>query len=170
MKIRYRFPFWLMCALLGCTSSLLAFDRDALFDGITATNQGNFEKAIKLLRQPAEEGEQSAQFYLALAFAKSSPPERDFTQAHEWFGRAAESGHADSQYLLGMMYRRGDGVDKDPVQAFKWLTVASDAKVLRANFALGEMQRQKEITEEQAKEGTRLAREWQVARRPREEQ
>ena len=53
-----------------------------------ALNQGNYEKAQRLLQPLAEKGSAEAQYNLGFAYAQGKNPE-DLVKAREWFEKAA---------------------------------------------------------------------------------
>lgn len=58
-----------------------------------ALNQGNYEKAQRLLQPLAEKGNAEAQYNLGFSYAQGKNPE-DLVKAREWFGKAATQNKA----------------------------------------------------------------------------
>mmetsp|Transcript_7908 Transcript_7908/g.14602 ORF Transcript_7908/g.14602 Transcript_7908/m.14602 type:complete len:179 (+) Transcript_7908:388-924(+) len=76
----------------------------------------DFEKAVELFKQAADQGHAGAQFklgnvgvqlYLGVMYAKGEGAEQDFKEAVKWFRQAANQGDACAQCFLG------DGVKPD---------------------------------------------------------
>ena len=76
------------------------------------------------VRQAAEQGDATAQFNLAVMYAKGEGVPQDDPEAVRWYRLAAEQGQADAQYGLGV-YATGRGVLKDSVLAHMWSNIAS---------------------------------------------
>lgn len=82
-------------------------------------------------------------------------------EAHKWLRSAAEKGHADAMHFLGDLYLWGKGVPRDGARSYMWLTLAKthgrvyDEKFLKFIH--------REVTPEQVREGTRLAKDWMAA-------
>ena len=89
-----------------------------------ALNQGNYEKAQRLLQPLAEKGNAEAQYNLGFAYARGKNPE-DLVKAREWYEKAAAQGYAGAQYNLGLMYYSGLGGAQDSAKAREWLEKAA---------------------------------------------
>ena len=100
----------------------------------------DLEKAIFWYQQAAEQGNVTAQFFLAGCFRKGgvgvSP---NGEKAFFWFAKAALQGYADAQYCLGTCYADGTGVPKDPEKAFFWYTKAAEQGNAKSQFYLAFM-------------------------------
>lgn len=87
------------------------------------------------LRQKAEQGDPSAMFELAVAYAQGNGVDANQDLALNWFIRSAKSGHIDAMQLLGLIYFTGQlGADRNTSSSIEWYQKASDAG---SNMALG---------------------------------
>jgi len=88
-------------------------------------NQGDEERAIKLLRDAAKSGYVAARHELALRLARKA----EFTQAPqealEQLQEASSDGFWKSTVVLGVLYREGRGVPKDPETAYLQFRIAA---------------------------------------------
>ncbi|MGE5513160.1 MAG: hypothetical protein ACM31O_18165 [Bacteroidota bacterium] len=84
------------------------------------------------LRLAAARGDASAQFEVAVRFAKGKGVDQDFKQAGVWYQRAAAQGLAAAQYRLATLYERGLGVQRDTAQAKVWYLRAADQGNVKA--------------------------------------
>ena len=121
-------------ALLAMLASLVAADagrlqvrRDAVLvrQGLAAFNRHDYEKAGRLLREPAEHGYANAQALLCFMHTHGRGVPQSYRVAADWCRRSAEQGNAQGQYMLGLLYNSGHGVPENFVQAYKWLNLAA---------------------------------------------
>ena len=111
---------------------------------------------LDTVRQAAEQGDATAQFYLGNMYANGEGVPQDAAEAVRWYRLAAEQGQADAQYGLGIMYATGRGVLKDSVLAHMWSNIASAngdeaARKLRDNL-------EDDMTRAEISRATELAR------------
>lgn len=83
------------------------------------------KSAIKWLTLASEQGEISAQFNLALIYARGDGVPADQAKACHWFIRAAQHGNNDAQYATGACYQYGMGVKQDDRKALYWYKLAA---------------------------------------------
>jgi localization factor PodJL len=83
------------------------------------------------LRVAAARGDPSAQFAVALRFARVGP-QQDLAQAFLWCQRAAFKGFVPAQYRLAGLYERGLGVTSDFVRAREWYRRAAEGGHVKA--------------------------------------
>jgi uncharacterized protein len=119
---------------LNCIVPIVA---GALEDGIAAFRGGDYATAIQLLRQFAERGNPSAQFYLGFMYANARGVPKNYAEALKWYRLAADQGLASAQHNLGFMYANGWGVEQDHVEAVKWYRLASNQGYAGAQNELG---------------------------------
>ena len=81
--------------------------------------------AAQWFRRAAEQGDDSAQYNLAMLYRQGQGLARDDKAAAQWLRRAAEQGYALAQSGLGLMYATGEGVPKDTVYAYMWANIAA---------------------------------------------
>lgn len=96
-----------------------------LDDAWAAYKAGDYQKAIRLWRPLAEQGNVRAQNNLAHAHAKGLGVSQDWKAAAKWWAFAAEQGYARSQTSLGWVYHKGLGVPQDQKLAMKWTRLAA---------------------------------------------
>ncbi len=89
------------------------------------------------LRQKAEQGDASEQYYLGLAYYSGDGVPQDHKEAVKWFRLSAEQGDAVAQNFLGLTYDLGNGVPQDYKEAVKWYRLAAEQGVAEAQLILG---------------------------------
>ena len=87
-------------------------------DGAAALKAGDDQKAFRLWKRAAEQGDASAQFMVGLMYAGGSGTPEDDAKAVYWYTRAAKQGDMWAQQRLGLMYSNGKGVSKNYVRAY----------------------------------------------------
>jgi TPR repeat protein len=93
------------------------------------------------------------------AFVKPAP---DRGQAERWLLAAADRGDTQAQHLLGVLYLDAKGAGRRPAAAYKWLMLAAERGHLLSALMLRVAAAQ--FSEEERKEGERLAAEWRPIR------
>jgi TPR repeat protein len=86
--------------------------------------QGKMAEALALWREGAEQGDLTAQTYLARIYATGEGVAKDETEAVKWYRKAAERGHGAAQLNLGLMYNQGLGIEKNEAEGAKWIQKA----------------------------------------------
>jgi uncharacterized protein len=119
----------LLILLLGTSMAVLA---DTHLDncssisfevlGVSKGDWKNHNKMIEALRPLAENGNRTAQHFLASRLLVINPGE-----ALKWAKRSFENGCIDGAILMAMMYDEGMGVIEDQEEAFKWYLIAAEA-------------------------------------------
>jgi TPR repeat protein len=92
--------------------------------------------ALDRLMKGADQGDASAQFYLALLYKDGLGVPKDDVRFASWLRKAGEQDHAGAQARLIGVYEEGRGVAKDPVQAAQWARRAADQGELAGQLAL----------------------------------
>lgn len=110
-----------------------------LDEGLAAAQSGNFEKAYRVWRPLAENGDADAQFSLGLLYENGKGVNQDSAKAAAWYRKAADQGNASAQNKLGLMLYNGEGVERDLNAAFKWIRKAAEQNHMDAQFGLGMM-------------------------------
>ena len=105
--------------------------------GNKAYQQGNYERALRLLPPLAEVGDRTAQSLLALMYYHGYGVKQDDLQAEKWFRRAADQGQAEAQFNLGVMYAEGQSVPQNYAEAVRWYRLAAEQGEPRAQYNLG---------------------------------
>ena len=93
--------------------------------GSAAYAQGDYAKALSIMRPLADDGEAAAQFYMGEMYRFGRGVKKDEVRSAVWYKKAANNGSSDAQYALGMMYANGIGLDPDYVEAYRWLSLAN---------------------------------------------
>lgn len=88
-------------------------------------------------QRAAEDGESSAQFFLAMHYYQGREVKQNWDQAVAWLKKSAAQGHLIAQHNLGLCYYGGQGVDKDKDQARHYFAEAADQGLPEALFYLG---------------------------------
>jgi uncharacterized protein len=105
----------------------------SLEDGVAAVKRRDYATALRLFRPLADQGDDVAQFDLAVMYNKGWGVPRDYLQAAKWYRLAAAQGNADAQYNLGILYDGGHRY----AEAVKWYRKAADQGLADAQFNLG---------------------------------
>ena len=90
------------------------------------------EKAIRYLKDSAQENYAESQVELARAYITGKYVKKDLPLYHYWIEKAAEQGHADALIYTASDYYIGRGVNKDEIKGFQWLMRAYN--LLGRNF------------------------------------
>ncbi|MDO8909262.1 MAG: hypothetical protein Q7W55_12290 [Pseudohongiella sp.] len=85
-------------------------DFSTYYAGVDAMDAGDFDTAIRLFTESAEDGLEIAQYNLGVLYFSGRGVTQDFAQAFKWTRMAAEQGHTNAQYNLGTLYYNGLGV------------------------------------------------------------
>lgn len=101
-------------------------------------NTRNFEQALPLFKEAAEQGISAAQFHLGEMYEYGWGIDRDIQQAIFWYKKAAEQGFARAQLFLGIKYDRDYSI-KDMQQARYWFEKAAIQGELSAQKNLAEL-------------------------------
>jgi len=112
---------------------------DAVLDGKTAAENGDFVAAVAIWRPLAEAADPRAETYLGLMYDNGYGVPQDRAEAFRWFERAADRGYAKAQYHLGFMYQHGRGVQRSQDEAAKWYRLAAAQGDPAAQYNLGRM-------------------------------
>lgn len=110
-------------------------------DGKSAFDKGDVAGAFRIWKPLAEEGDQTAQFWLGQMYDLGKGVTRDYAQATLWYRRAAEQGNLMAQHNLANMYETGEGVrpsEYSLTAAASWYRRAAEAgfKPSQANLGL----------------------------------
>lgn len=124
--------FLLSFATAGATA-------DPIEEAAAARLNGDYTKALRLLRPLADQGNATAQSSLGFMYATGQGVPLNHAEAAKWYRLAADQGRAPAQYNLGRMYAKGEGVTRDAVEAVKWWRAASEQGHSAAQFNLGIM-------------------------------
>ncbi len=85
----------------------------------------------------AQDGDASAQYELARAYAAGKDRQRSHAKAAHWLKLAANQGHTQASYELGNAFADGRGVPTSAHRAAAWYGNAADKGHRSAQYALG---------------------------------
>ena len=151
-----------MRTLLTALTALMLFATPVVAgdweDGYGAYGAGDYQKAFRLWKPLAEQGDVRAQSNLGLMYDLGKGVPEDDAKALYWYRKAAEQGNAPAQHNLGVKYYLGEGVLEDYVQAYAWMSIAATQG--NANAKKGKGTLKKEMTREQIAKGQELSSEY----------
>src|SRR5699024_2440218 len=84
------------------------------------------------LTNPADKGDQYAQYYLGNKYAQGANVPQDMTTAKSYWQQAANQGNANALYNLGMIYFTGQGEPKSFETALGYFQRSAEAGNTRA--------------------------------------
>lgn len=96
-----------------------------------------YETALPLLREAAENGDVEAKAALAMCCIYGNGMENDYSQGFKLAQEAADAGNARGMFLIGRCYSNGDSVTQDFAKALEWFQKAIDLGDEYAMNALG---------------------------------
>ncbi len=121
-------------ALAAPTDAEVAAARLAYIDG-------DFDSALKVLREAADAGNSTALNIMGAAFEDGRGVEKDVQRAVEYFERAAKAGEVRARYNLGSLFAFGSGdIPADRKRATTEFRLAAAAGYAPALTALGQLQ------------------------------
>mgnify|MGYP006418544791 CR=1 FL=1 len=94
-------------------------------DGYNAYEKGDYKTAFNEWKPLAMQGDEVAQYNLALMHANGEGVLKDYKEAVKWYRKAAEQGYSKAQFNLAFLYDDGKGVLKDDKEAVKWYRKAA---------------------------------------------
>ena len=111
-----------------------------LEDGVAAYKKRDWEKAFKLLKPLADEGNAVAQEHIGRLYERGKTVPADFREALDWYVKAADQGDALAQGHVGRIYRAGFFNGRaDFGNALKYYRLAAAKNVAVAQLGLGSM-------------------------------
>jgi len=108
-------------------------------EALEAFKNKDYDKAFKLYKIKAKEGDNKAQGALSYLYSNGLGTLKDSTLSLFWLQKAANGSNANAQYDLGMKYLSGYGVNKDAKKAFDLLTKSSNLSNINAQYNLALM-------------------------------
>lgn len=104
-----------------------------------AFDNGDFPKAIRLLKLEAEAGDLNAQRLLGAIYIQGEILAENPIEAARWLAMAADQGDVGSQFVMGKMYLDGTGVAKNEKVAARYWGQAAAQGDAEAAFELGKL-------------------------------
>jgi len=101
-----------------------------LEDAAAAYKARDYQKALRLWKSLAEQGNVQLQLLLGLKYKEGIGVPKDDAKVAYWLTKAAKQGDEYAQTELGVMYRYGHGVPEDYVLAYAWLSITAARGVL----------------------------------------
>ena len=129
---------------------------DDLAQGLALVKQGDFAKALPLLRRAAQAGDAIAQFETGLRYDLGEGTALDYRQAMTWYEKSAAQGHAPALHNIGVLYEHGQGVAQDSKQAAAWYEKAAAKGLPTSQAALGSLYEQGRGVEKDLKKSLEL--------------
>lgn len=93
-------------------------------DAKAAFDAGDFKTAAKILSHLASQGDQAAQYNLAMLYLEGKGVPKDDAMAASLFEDSARQGNPGAALDLGILFRNGQGMKKDLERAYMWLQMA----------------------------------------------
>lgn len=109
--------------------------------GYEYEKQGDYENALKLYLQAAEQNDDEAECRIGSIYRFGRGCPKDYEKALYWYRRSAEHGNASAESNIGSMYRFGQGVEKSYTTAYEWYIKAAEKNNDFAYQNLGSMNR-----------------------------
>ena len=101
--------------------------------------QSDEVKAIRLLRESADDGNQWAQYLLGKFCFRGEHTEKNLQEAERLLTASTMQKNSQAQYLLAKLYLCEDGIPKDAEKALHWLWESVKQKNQYAQYLLGKM-------------------------------
>ena len=102
------------CFIL-CVSLIIPFFTFAstFNDGINAVKNGNYEKAVKIFRIAAEQGDKFSQHCLGVMLYNGQGIKKDYKESFKWLDLAAKQGLSQAEFDLGILIYHKKGVPEN---------------------------------------------------------
>lgn len=127
-------------------------------EGVAAYKAADYDKALEEFEPLAEQGNPTAQYYLARMYGHGQGVEKDFERSLELFRSAADAGNAKAMVAVGYSYDEGIGVEANDKKAVELYRKAAEAGDPVAQRNLGLMYEEGEGVDYDAREGARWFR------------
>ena len=151
---------FLLCSLFLSTTALAEsfFTSENYWNGKTAYDKGDFETAMKLWKDSANQDVGEAQGFVGALYHGGQGIEKDYKKAMEWYQKAAVQGIPQAQLGIGSLYADGYGVEKDYIKARMWFSISEINGSERAEQYLKKIDQR--MTKEEIKESDAMAVDW----------
>jgi len=93
-------------------------------DAKAAFDAGDYKTAAQILSRLASQGDQAAQYNLAMLYLEGKGVPKDNAKAASLFEDSARQGNPDAALDLGILFRNGEGLKQNLERAYMWLQVA----------------------------------------------
>ena len=108
--------------------------KDYMYEGYTAYNQGDYERAVSSLTAAYELGDTNAAYCLGRLHAHGRGTKKDAKRAFEYYSISAANGEMRAICELGGLYYDGRGVDRDFKKAYECFLSAAEMGDSKAQF------------------------------------
>lgn len=144
-----------------------------------ALENEDIEKAFKIAKKHAEDGDARAQLFYGKLFVmkfmlenygkdydrnQEIEEKQAFTTALSWIKKAAEQNYAEAQGALGMMYAEGNGVPADPILGHMWLILSTKGDKSKLEGVKRSSEQNYDMTDEEFSQAQHMADEWNRGR------
>jgi TPR repeat protein len=102
-------------------------------DAIAAYNKQSYIEALNLFYVLAKEGDNKAQYNVALMYENGQGVKADINQARQWYEKAAKGGNAKAAYNLARLYQSLEGKVPHAIEMARyWYEKAVDGGISQA--------------------------------------
>lgn len=108
-------------------------------EGEQLYNAGQYDAALRSLREAASSGSENAMFRLGWMYSQGEGVPQDFSLARQWYDKSASRGVVGAMVNLALLYKDGKGGPQDHNLQRQWLEKAASRGVSTAMFNLGAM-------------------------------
>lgn len=118
--------YWLAALVFAftfCVTLAMASDNPTA-DAKAAFDAGDYKAAAQILSRLASQGDQAAQYNLAMLYLEGKGVPKDDAMAASLFEDSARQGNPGAALDLGILLRNGQGLKQDLEHAYMWLQVA----------------------------------------------
>jgi hypothetical protein len=122
--------------LLLLSGNLIA-ESNPYNEALEAYNNKDYDTALSIWRNLADEGSADAQYALGDAYFKGQGVSRDLNESMKWFERAAKSGNARAMFNIGAAYWEGNGTRQSYAEAVEWWEKSAATGQSEAQYNLG---------------------------------
>jgi TPR repeat protein len=112
---------------------------DWLIEMEAATEAGETERALSIVREAARNDDPVAMAYLGDAYERGQGVRQSYNDAVMWYRLASEQQVASAMNALGELYVEGHGVSRDYEEAFKLFRKAAEQGDIDAGYNLGHL-------------------------------
>ncbi len=126
----------LFCLFFVLSSSVYAATYE---EGKQAYLNQDYERALKILKPLAKNGNSQAQITLGLMYDYGHGVKKSPEESLKWYLMAAEQGVPLVQHDIGVKYFQGQGVEQNYIEAAKWWEMSANAGIADSQFNLGLM-------------------------------
>ncbi|MBR5116694.1 MAG: sel1 repeat family protein, partial [Lachnospiraceae bacterium] len=122
--VRWMIAVLALTALTACGKA--ETPDDLLAEAERLADQGEFDKAVPLLREAADQGDGLALYNLGVYYQEGTGVEQDYEKALSFYRQAAELEVPDAYVGLGYYYGNGIGVEQDKDEMIRYYRLAAE--------------------------------------------